>query len=564
MCGIFAAVAPADHPACHFAPRAVHLLKHRGPDAQGTLHLALPFASVTLGMSRLKIVDQTDIPVPFDFRDNFGVVIAFNGEIYNWRELRAALPPQPWKTNCDVEVLAALWRRDGSKCLDLLNGMFAFVLVDVQANVVHAVRDRAGEKPLYHAQRGSVVYYASEPKAFPLALRECPCPDMDVLEFDCGRVTPLEHVFAVPPGERQKIVGKSGQLWRTEHTWWKLPQERPEHRPHARELTQIVAEARETFVDAAKLRNVAERQVAIQLSGGLDSAMTEAVVLSDHAYCVTFPGELDNMRQAQEAMAPRSRPDGLVPDVHPITFTREELLEALPMVAYALDTPGTWTAVAQWFLNRKIAEDGGIIVLSGEGADELWGGYVRYRVLHWLDVMTSDPHLEGYTPLLTRSLGGPPSKPLAATFNRGSAETLPWAEHLIMTHGGQGSYVHRMMRADFYTTMQVLVRMADRTSAAFGLENRSPFFDYRLMELAARLPTTTHVTAQESKSILRHAARGLGVHWSITDEKTKRGLTVPMSWGNGSNWSRDWFATEMLDAWRKACLRPALCQGCGA
>lgn len=564
MCGIFAAIAPKGAPACRFAPQAVELLKHRGPDAQGTLHVALPWASVTLGMSRLKIVDQTDIPVPFDFRKDVGIVLNYNGEIYNWRELRASLGRLEWRTECDAELLAWLWHtRGGPKCLDMLNGMFAFVLVDTIENTVYAGRDRAGEKPLYWAQRGDVTYFASEPKALPLALRECPCPDLEALEFDCCRATPLEHVFAVQPGEYQHIQanGRSG------HAWWQLPEQRALRALSPYETQSAIERVKETFVDAVKLRHVAERKVAIQLSGGLDSALTQAVAQCEHPYCVTFP-DLDNMEPAQQAAAPMGvagyRRDAAAQSVMPVTFTRDDLLEALPKVAYYLDTPATWTAVCQWFLNKKIAEDGGVVVLSGEGADELFGGYARYRVLHWLDVMTRDLHLNGYAPMIQRCFEGEPERVLASMLNRGGAETRSWANHLVLAHGGTGTLVHRMMRTDFYTTMQVLVRMADRMAAAFGLENRSPFFDYRLMELAATIPTGTHITERESKALLRQVARALSVSWKVTDEQVKRGLTVPKSWGNGSDWSRDWFAREMMDAWRKTCLRPTLCSGCAS
>ncbi|MCE5190504.1 MAG: asparagine synthase C-terminal domain-containing protein, partial [Actinomycetia bacterium] len=120
-----------------------------------------------------------------------------------------------------------------------------------------------------------------------------------------------------------------------------------------------------------------------------------------------------------------------------------------------------------------------------------------------------------------------------------------------------------MMRTDFYTTMQVLVRMADRMSACFGLENRSPFFDHRLMELAARIPSSTKITKVESKAILRRAASRLCVDPRIISEEAKRGLAVPSSWdASGKPWDRTWFRDEMMKAWRKSCLRPALCENC--
>jgi asparagine synthase (glutamine-hydrolysing) len=524
------------------------------------MHIDLSWASITLGMSRLKVVDQTDIPVPFDFREDVSIALAYNGEIYNWRELRASLGRLEWRTECDAELLAWLWRtRGGPKCLDMLNGMFAFVLVDVSKNEVFLVRDRAGEKPLYWTERGGTVYAASEPKALPVRLTQGACPDMDVLEFDCGKTTPFDRVYALEPGMLLQLDSiRTGGATRgiapiEQRRWWQLPTEPPAKKLDERTFWESLVELEDTFKDAVRLRHVSERKVAIQLSGGLDSAMTQVIARCNSPYCVTFGEELDNLTAAELA-AGREQ-------VIPVTFDKDELLDVLLKVAYYLDTPATWTAVCQWFLNKRIAEDGGVVVLSGEGADELFGGYSRYRVLHWLDVMLADPHLKTYAPLVKRTFGGEPGSLLAGMLDRSCGESRARAEYLVTAHGGHGTLVDRMARTDFYTTMQALVRMADRMSAAFGLENRSPFFDYRLMELATRIPSANKVTKAESKAILRRAASRLGVNPAIINEETKRGLTVPASWGNG-HWDRTWFASAMTDAWRLACLRPALCESC--
>lgn len=554
MCGIFAAIAPKGAPPCWFGPHATKLLEHRGPDASGVVQFDLAWASVTLGMTRLKVVDQTDLVVPFDFRARLGVVLAFNGEVYNWRELRAELRG-PWETQCDAEVVAALWREHGPACLDRMNGMWGLVLVDTWTDTVFAARDRAGEKPLYWAQpqAAEVVYIASEPKAFPIDLNACHCVDMDVLEFDCGKYTPICGVHAMPPGSLA-VVGNPGPLegdfGLEVGTWWRLPHEDENFR-----WTYERAEA--LVIDAIRIRHVSERPVAVQLSGGLDSAIIQAVVDSDRLYCVTFP-DLDNMAAARLAAGEH--------DVVPVTFTLDDLLAVLPQVAYHLDTPGTWSAVCQWFMNRKIAEDGGVVVMSGEGADELWGGYARYRILHYLDHMLEDEHLADYRPLMARTLGERVDHlTIARMLNRGGPDMLQRAQQLVTAYGGSGSLVSRMARTDFYTTMQVLLRMADRMTAAFGLEGRAPFLDYRLMELAARMPARQKV-AMQSKLTLRTIAERLGVPEEILNEKTKRGLAVPASWGqqldNGAQWDRRWFSQRMRRAWLETCLRPALCGGC--
>lgn len=558
MCGIFAAVMPKGHPACSFAARAASIMRHRGPDAQGVLHVELSWASVTLSMSRLKVVDQSDLDVPYDFRSNFGVVLAFNGEIYNWRDLRTELDSfakdgaPGWKTRCDAEVVAAAWRRWGPGCLHRLNGMFAFVLVDTVSDAIFCARDRAGEKPFYSAQRGGVFYVASEPKALPVALEPGACPDAETLEFDCGRSTPFAGVNVLEPGwcmywPRQGVIRDGGRS-----QWWQLP-DAPEE-PTRPSVDHQVDKLHALLMDASRIRHVAEVPVAVQLSGGLDSAIIQAVCQSEQLYCVTFP-EVDNLSKAQ--LVARGYP------VTPITFTRDELVDAIPEVVRHMDTPASWTSVCQWFMNQQVAADGNVVVLSGEGADELLGGYSRYRILYWVERMLNDARLSSYGPLIERTVGSREDV-MGHMLDRGhDPQTRAHAMDLVEQHGGTGDLVERMARTDFYTTMQVLLRMADRMAAAFSLENRSPFFDYRVMEFAARLPSRYKVTGFESKAILRRIAERLGVDERVVNEKTKKGLYVPSNWGDGGLvWDRKWFARLMNDAWEQHCCRSALCEEC--
>jgi len=541
MCGIYAVIAPKGV-TCSWAPKALELLRHRGPDASGHTVVQLSWCSVTLGQTRLSIVDQGPVRVPWsDPRE--GLTVAYNGEIYNWRELRAELGG-PWETQCDVEVLARAWRQWGYGCLDHLNGMFAFVLVDSLRNEVHAVRDRAGEKPLYWATRGESTYLASEAKALPVAHTERPCLDSATLEFDFAEDTPFAGVQSVLPGHRF-----SWSPARRDTSWWSLPIAAEDHDPDAeKELPDLL-------VDAIRLRAQSDSPIALQLSGGLDSSIIQAVVGSDRLYCVTFPDEgVDHLTAATAAA--QGHP------IRPVTFTREDMLEALPQIAYHLDTPATWTAVCQWFMAKAMGEDGVRVVLSGEGADELFFGYTRYRILWHLQHMRDDRHLDAYAPLLHRVLGGPMGHLLAVMLDRARADdTLDHAEHLIAEHGGphKGSLVRRMARTDFYTTMQVLLRMADRMAMAHSIENRSPFFDYRLMELSTRLPIWKLVNAHQSKSILREIASDLGVPSSIVNEGTKRGLFIPKAWGAGEQWDRRWYTRLSHKHWENMCLCTAHC-----
>lgn len=571
MCGFFAVVRPPSSAPCPFAAgKALELLHHRGPDARGAVHIDLSWASVDLGMTRLKIVDQSDLEVPFDFREHLGVALAFNGEIYNWRDLARRLgePEGGWRTKCDAEVVAAAWRKHGTGCLDLFNGMWGMVLVDTWAEEILVARDRAGEKPVYWASRrtacpeygaGGAIYLTSEAKAFPFELRPRTSLDVATLEFDFREETPFEDVQALPPGSlfQWNHSPLLDDTFYSPGRWWELPYREPRVPREEPPEDVVVRDLTDLLVDAIQIRHVAEVPVAVQLSGGLDSSIVQAVVESERCYCVTFPGDgVDNLTAA--ILASQGT------EVVPVTFSRDELVEVLPEVAYHLDTPATWTAVCQWFLNRKIAEDGNVIVLSGEGSDELFGGYARYRVLWWLEELRHDRGLAEYVPLIDRTVGSPEDV-LGRMLDRGDSRwTASHARELVVEYGGGADLpmTSRMARTDFYTTMQVLLRMADRMAAAHSLENRSPFFDYRLMEYAARLHPAWKIDRWQSKAILRSVASELGVPYGICAEKQKKGLFVPASWGTGgAKWNRAWFAELMRSAWETRCCRSAICSG---
>lgn len=552
MCGIYARI---EARVGHDLPRAatwevidtLARLAHRGPDAGGWAYADVEWAATELAMSRLKIVDQSDLAVPYHFK-HLGVTLAFNGEIYNWRDLRNELPG-PWETECDAEVVAAAWREWGAGCLDRFNGMWGLVLVDERTDVIFIARDRAGEKPLYYAHYKGVLYVTSEIKAFPFTLVPQPCADVEALEFDFGRQTPFEQVSSLTPGAYIMLEEPSDVMAcvnRPPQQWWTLP-DPVEGCDSRRTVTSYVDELETLLVDAIRLRRISQRPIALQLSGGLDSAIIQAVAGCEDTYCVTFP-DVDNLSMAKLAAPGDS--------VTPVEFTYEEMIEALPEIAYYLDTPATWTACCQWFMNKQAAADGNVVILSGEGADELFGGYARYRILFWFNALQSDPYLAEYGPLIARALGKTLVDIPTNILDRSRGTHFDHVKKVLNQYSQNSwSLVDQMSHVDFYTTMQVLLRMADRMAMAFSIENRSPFFDYRVMEFASRVPVHLKVGQYGSKPLLRRVAERLGVDSLIIKERTKRGLALPQSWGSDGSWDRRWFAELMNDACYKAVKR---------
>ena len=574
MCGIVAALSPPDLPPCAALDRSIEDLAHRGPDQHGVTSVLLPWTRVTLGQARLTIVDQTHLTVPYYFAQA-GVVLAFNGEIYNWKELRHELHDNArglWDTSCDAEVIAWAWRVWGTECLHRFNGMWGLVLVDMLQGSVFVARDRAGKKPLYWAKRGGRLYFASEAKALPCELEETSCPDMEAFEFDFGESTPFLGVQRLPGGYSICLSG-SADLERPPVTrWWQLPSGTEAAAP--RSYMEGVEQLTSLIVSSVVLRSTAEVPVALQLSGGLDSAIILGAWKQVHAgnstslrkYCIDFAQYgIDNISAARTAAE----------DVALVSFDAGELAELIPRVVYHLDTPATWSAICLWKLAERIVADGHKIVLSGEGADELFGGYSRYRLLYWLERMRQDPLLEAYGPTMQHLLAGSPIDALARLLDRSEAgEGAARVTELILQHGsgGRAGLARTAMRVEWHTTMQVLLRMGDRMAAAWSLENRCPFLDYRIAEFAQTLPTEWLISKDESKHILRDVARALGVPSVIIEERTKKGLTIPWArWaeelgvetaGSRGSWNRSGFANMMRAAWRKRCLRSSACWIC--
>jgi len=545
LCGIVGSISPE-----HLSPvLLVDRLHHRGPDDRGTREVTLPWGFGILGATRLSIVDATGtVPVPGYF-PVVGVVIAFNGEVYNWRELRQELSDgTPWDTWCDTEVVAHAWRRWGVGMLGHVNGMFSFVLVDLRKNVVFLARDRSGEKPLYFSTLDGVFFFASEAKALGVPFVEGTCPEQDVLEFDCLDDTPFRGIKRLDPGHYLLLRDLSDLQVPKPEIWWRFPTDIDEDMTY----TQAVDETEALLVDSIRLRSNTEVPTTALVSGGLDSAIVQAVAKFPLVLCCNFPQDgMDWLPQARLA-APGA-------EVVSVTFGLDETLRDLDQIAFHLDTPATWTALAQWFLAKEMHTRGYKVVLSGEGADELFAGYSRYRILWWVAQARQDPQLAKYQ-MLIDLMTGTDTDILAKMLDR-SPQNRSYAQalRLVRQFSTTGDLVGDMLRVEWHTTMQCLLRMADRMMAAHSLENRSPFLDHRLIELAARMPTRHKITPTRSKAVLRDVALRVGVNPAIVNDPTKVGFVVPWNKWRGTQdeggrgaWDRGDFARSLQTAWRRA------------
>ena len=516
MCGIAGFI--AGHGAANAAALAPMLARiaHRGPDGQGTF-VEGPAA---LGHCRLAIIDLEGGAQPL-YSEDKNLVVVFNGEIYNYRALTAELTAlgHTFATRTDTEVLLHGWEQWGRELLPRLRGMFAFALWDRRAGVLFCARDMFGIKPLYYCRcADGTLLFASEIKAF------------------------LDH-----PSFAKRLNTAQLPLYRT--TRWVQPAFLPGDAPVS------PAEIEEVLRGSAAAHKVADVEVAGFLSGGVDSAYLTALARPARTYTISYAepkyDESFPARALARSLGVRNRVRRISPG---------EFWDAVPAVQYHMDEPlADAAAVALYFLNREAAKDVKV-VLSGEGADELFGGYNIYRdpfTARWYDRLP---------PWLRAGLGAaasllPPARGVNFLVRRGMSleeryfgPTALFNERekrrLLADYAGDGDPmflteaiwdategldpVTRMQQVDLnlWLAGDILLK-ADKMSMAHSLELRVPFLDREVWALAAALPAAAKADARTTKIALRRAAaRTLP---AASAARKKLGFPVPV---------RDWLRQE--------------------
>lgn len=278
----------------------------------------------------------------------------------------------------------------------------------------------------------------------------------------------------------------------------------------------------------------------LQISGGLDSAIIQAVAQLDSLYCATWPDE-DNLTAARKA--------ALGHLVVPVTFTYDEMVEVLPRIAKLTDGNGTWSQVCQWFLCKKAAEDGCKAVVTGEGADELFGGYARYRILYWLDRIYADPLLCNYRSIIDHQLGR--RSELVPVMLSRTSSAYEMSKMGNTSTPETESLVSHMMKMEFKNSLPSLLKYGEAMARDHGLECRFPYMDTEIIRFTATLKDNEKVDEHFNKVILRQLAKRLGIDPDIITETTKKGLYIPQSWAPVGHkpWSRNWFIGLMEEAY---------------
>ncbi len=579
MCGIVGLVSEAPLGDRRWLLTAREVLRHRGPDDAGEWWS--PDGRVWLGHRRLAILDLSPAGRQ-PMADPAGELwIVFNGEIYNFQELRRELEVKGhcFRSRTDTEVVLAAYREWGTVCLSRLNGMFAFALYDVPRKRLLLARDRAGEKPLYYAVGSGVLRFASELKALLEDPRFIPRIDQEALDcylafgFVPRERCILQGVKKLPPAYALVFELESGavKMWR----YWDLPPV-PASDGRPGDETALVDELEGLLSDAVRRQLVADVPVGILLSGGVDSSLVTAMAVRAKAklktFTVRFPGHgsYDETNHARLV----ARHFGTE---HVELDAAEATPELLPRLARQFDEPVVDSSMIPTALLCQLVRQHCTAALGGDGGDELFGGYVHYRRL---------VHLHHYAGWIPHSLRGAIATVATAAlpigfkgrnwfqefgvdFERGvpliasyfdrrtrarlldaTAARWPFVAEASRQEAIDpgGDLVQRATRADFrlYLAEDILVKV-DRASMLHSLEVRAPFLDHRVIEFAfGKVPSQFKASADERKILLKKLAARLLP--SGFDTQRKQGFSVPLAaWLRSEPWLR-FFRVVLLDA----------------
>lgn len=560
MCGIVGVGAMAPQFNRAWLPIARDSLTHRGPDDAGEWWSE--DGHVGLAHRRLSILDLSPAGHQPMHLAGRRLSIVFNGEIYNFKDLRTELEQRGYafRSHSDTEVLLAAYDVWGTNCLSRLNGMFAFALYDAPRGQLFLARDRAGEKPMFYRLDGGTLYFASELKAL-LANPGLP-RYIDPAALDCylamgfvpGDRCILQGYQKLPPAHALSFDLRQGtaRVWR----YWQLPDLEPQTALGVVDETALLNELEALLEDAVGRQLVADVPVGVLLSGGVDSSLVTAMAVRRSSqvrtFSVGFPGhgKLDETPHARLIAS-------YFGTEHVELLAEPTTAELIPRLARQFDEPIVDSSMIPTWLVSHLVRQHCTVALGGDGGDELFAGYHGYSRLlwmqqrlaripgflrhgvalaaeYWLPVgLKGRNYLQGLDMDLRHSL------PLLASYfdptvrrklMRGHSHYSLVAEALrhkrIPT---QTDLLQRATRMDFsdYLAEDILVKV-DRASMLNSLEVRAPLLDYRLIEFAfGRVPSHLKATANDKKILLKRlASRVLPKEF---DKQRKQGFSIPLA-----------------------------------
>lgn len=540
------------------------IITHRGPDDDGFYY----DEHIQFGFRRLSIIDIECGHQPLTY-ENERYWIIFNGEVYNYLELREELLKDglQFATNSDTEVIIALYSHLKEKAVEKLRGMFAFTIWDKQEQTVFGARDPFGIKPYFYFEDGERTFFASEKKSILLALEN------DVLDYDSLQHY-LTYQFVPEPNTMSKGIHKlePGHYFTKKigspieiKRYWKAS-----FNPVQKSETAFIKEIQEVLIDSVKMHMRSDVPVGSFLSGGIDSSIIASIAKQFHPAIKTFSVGFEQNGFSEIDVA-KETADKLGVENISYVITPQEYMNELPKIIWHMDDPLADPAAIPLYFVAREARKHVTVVLSGEGADELFGGYNIYREPQDLEVFNKIPRVgkvllkgianimpegmkgksfieRGVTPMEERYIGNAKmfteeeKRDLLSVYREG----LNYTDITKPLYAESKGYdpVDRMQFIDIHTWMRgdILLK-ADKMTMAHSLELRVPFLDKVVFETASKIPTSLKTANGTTKYILRKAAEGI-VPEHVLNRK-KLGFPVPI---------RHWLKNEMNE-WAKTIIR---------
>lgn len=519
-------------------------LAHRGPDDQGLFI----DKNIGFGHRRLSILDVSVAGHQPFLSDDARYVMVYNGEIYNYKEFYPELKSSGYdiKTNSDTEVLLKLYQLYGLKMLSRLNGMFAFAIWDKLEKKLTVVRDRMGVKPLYYSIYNETFYFASEQKALftagvPLKIADEGLQEYIFNRFVAGEDTLYENINKVLPGHSMTLF-ENGKIETLK--WWDLKTEIQNQALIKDPLEWFKG----TFEDSVRLRMVSDVPVGVLLSGGLDSSSILTTLKKQkyeniQSFNIGFKEEEHNESHLAKMLSEK-----LGYGFHTLQLEEEALFDSLLKATYFQDEPIMHLNEPHLFSVSQLAKPQVKVLLSGEGADELMGGYVRYKALEYpsllssiatigtIDLFNKKPRFEKLARygqmtkktdlILFNSCNIYPGD-IAKMFG---IDTVPQNEYRLQIYAeAKELYPDNLRRQALYfdqqTYLRSLLHRNDKATMGASIECREPFLDQRLLAGLGSLEDKWFFTGKKGKFILKSAMQNQLPEAILKFKKV--GLSVP-------------------------------------
>jgi len=557
MCGFIGCLSEKNGHVCNEIKQMNQIIHHRGPDQEGYYSDEY----IHLGFKRLSIIDLDSGSQPLSY-DHERYWIVFNGEIYNYLELRDELIDNgaTFSTQTDTEVILALYHQIGEKCVEKLRGMFAFVIWDKKEKKLFGARDPFGIKPFFYKVEKDQLYVASEKKSLLLALQNNKVDTDSLHHYLTFQYVPepnsmSENIIKLLPGHYfTKEIGQPMNI----HKYYQVT-----FQPVKESESYWIEKIRHVLFDSVNVHMRSDVPVGSFLSGGIDSSIVASIAKQYHPNIKTFSVGFEREGFSEIDVA-KETAEKLGIDNYSYVISPEEYMKEFPKIMWHMDDPLADPACVPLYFVAREAKKHVTVVLSGEGADELFGGYTIYHEPHSLKVFKYVPSFikavllyiakwlpegikgksfleRGCTPVEKRYIGN------AKMFTQEEKQMLmrEYRDHLPFHSVTKPFYeetrnydeINQMQYIDIHTWLRgdILLK-ADKMTMAHSLELRVPFLDKKVFEVASQIPSDLKIANGTTKYILRKAVEGI-VPDHVLNRK-KLGFPVPI---------RHWLKNEMYD-----------------